>query len=200
MTTAEGNITSNAQNLTGEIGRAKNVEQDLMEGMAILINGDTSTTGAAAGQYVYLKDSTITGAVDGLYKAAQAIPANTVIDVTYLTAVSAGGLNSLNDSIAWKHHNKVQGTTISIPSSATEYNVIVSYGTSSGEQALCYVFDFLNSNNFHGKTITQGYALSNGSGFCQLLVNLSTYQLVLTGFYINGTDYKDTSYIDVFYR
>lgn len=99
MTTAEGNITTNAQNLTGEIGRAKNVEQDLMEGMAILINGDQSATGAAAGQYVYLKDSTITGAADGLYKAAQAIPANTVIDVTYLTAVSAGGLNSLNDSM-----------------------------------------------------------------------------------------------------
>ena len=99
MTTAEGNITNNAQNLTGEIVRAKNVEQDLMEGMAILINGDKSTTGAAAGQYVYLKDSTITGAADGLYKAAQAIPANTIIDVTYLTAVSAGGLNSLNDSI-----------------------------------------------------------------------------------------------------
>ena len=99
MTTAEGNITTNAQNLTGEIGRAKNVEQDLMEGMAILINGDQSATGAAAGQYVYLKDSTITGAADGLYKAAQAIPANTVIDVTYLTAVSAGGLNSLNDRI-----------------------------------------------------------------------------------------------------
>ena len=97
MTTAEGNISSNAQNLTGEIGRAKSVEQDLMEGMAILINGDQSATGAAAGQYVYLKDSTITGAADGLYKAAQAIPANTVIDVTYLTAVSAGGLNSLND-------------------------------------------------------------------------------------------------------
>lgn len=97
MTTAEGNITTNAQNLTGEIGRAKSVEQDLMEGMAILINGDQSATGAAAGQYVYLKDSTITGAADGLYKAAQAIPANTVIDVTYLTAVSNGGLNSLNE-------------------------------------------------------------------------------------------------------
>lgn len=134
MTTAEGNITTNAQNLTGEIGRAKNVEQDLMEGMAILINGDRSATGAAAGQYVYLKDSTITGAADGLYKAAQAIPANTVIDVTYLTAVSAGGLNSLNDSLAnLIIEAEVHGVAsnaeavISFPSGFTKANTRVVY-------------------------------------------------------------------------
>ena len=115
-----------SQNLTGEIGRAKNVEQDLMEGMAILINGDQSATGAAVGQYVYLKDSTITGAADGLYKAAQAIPANTVIDVTYLTAVSAGGLNSLNDSLTRKN----QWITLlneTLTSSSNDRNITVSY-------------------------------------------------------------------------
>ena len=130
MTTAEGNITTNAQNLTGEIGRAKNVEQDLMEGMAILINGDQSATGAAAGQYVYLKDSTITGAADGLYKAAQAIPANTVIDVTYLTAVSAGGLNSLNDSC---------GNIISEPGTYLIDGIFAGYNTGSGNYIDFYV-------------------------------------------------------------
>ena len=129
MTTAEGNITTNAQNLTGEIGRAKNVEQDLMEGMAILINGDQSATGAAAGQYVYLKDSTITGATDGLYKAAQAIPANTVIDVTYLTAVSAGGLNSLSDSLAKLNSNlsslKIYVTQVNFVFSNTDNSTVM---------------------------------------------------------------------------
>lgn len=193
-------ISSNSQRITTETNRAVGVEQNIMEGMAILINGNTSTTGASVGQYVYLKGSTITGADDGLYKATQAIPANTVIDATYLTAVSAGGLNSLNDNISWKHHNKIQGTTINIPSTATEYKVIVSYGTSSGEQPLSYLFDFLNNNDFHGKTLTQGYALPTGNGFCQIQPHLGNYQISLIGFYVNGTDYKDTCYMDVFYR
>ena len=102
VTTAEGNISGLTQGQTGEIARAKTAEQNIMKAVAILINGDTCATGAAAGQYVYLKDSTITGCTDGLYKATQAIPANTIIDYTYLTAVSAGGLNSLNDSKANK--------------------------------------------------------------------------------------------------
>lgn len=102
MTTAEGNITTNSTNLSGEINRAKNAEQNIMESVAILVSGDSSSTGASVGQYVYVKGSTITGITDGLYKASQAIPANTSIDSTYLTAVSGGGLNSLNDSIATK--------------------------------------------------------------------------------------------------
>ena len=64
-------------------------------GLAILVVGNASVSGASQGQYVYLKDSTIPGYADGLYTAAQAIPANTAIDGTYLTAVTGGGLNAL---------------------------------------------------------------------------------------------------------
>ena len=46
-----------------------------------------------------VRNSTITDITDGLYTAAQAIPANTVIDKTYLTAVSGGGLNALNSKL-----------------------------------------------------------------------------------------------------
>ena len=46
-----------------------------------------------------LMNSTISGKADGLYTAAQAIPANTVIDSTYLTAAPEGGLNALSDQI-----------------------------------------------------------------------------------------------------
>ena len=93
---ARQNITS----LQGRMTDAEATEQEIMESMAILVNGDTSAAGAAAGSYVYVKDSTITGVTDGLYKAALAIPANTAIDATYLSAVTGGGLNSLNESLA----------------------------------------------------------------------------------------------------
>lgn len=83
--------------LSGEITRAQNAEQNIMESVAVLVSGDSSSTGASVGQYVYVKGSTITGITDGLYKASQAIPANTSIDSSYLTAVSGGGLNTLND-------------------------------------------------------------------------------------------------------
>lgn len=92
---ARQNITS----LQGRMTDAEATEQEIMESMAILVNGNTSAAGAAAGSYVYVKDSTITGITDGLYKAALAIPANTAIDATYLSAITGGGLNSLNDKL-----------------------------------------------------------------------------------------------------
>ena len=63
----------------------------------IEINGNstTHTGGAAQGDFVIVRNSTITGITDGLYTAAQEIPANTVIDSTYLTAVDGGGLNAV---------------------------------------------------------------------------------------------------------
>ena len=68
--------------------------------IGIVGSGNQCAVSVSAGQYVILKDSTIAGCSDGLYTAAQAIPANTTIDSTYLTAVSGGGLNALNDAIA----------------------------------------------------------------------------------------------------
>lgn len=92
---ARQNITS----LQGRMTDAEATEQEIMQSIAILVNGNTSATPAAAGSYVYVKDSTIAGITDGLYKAALAIAANSAIDATYLSAVTGGGLNSLNDSI-----------------------------------------------------------------------------------------------------
>ena len=69
------------------------------EEFGIVVNGNKSSLGAEAGQYIVLRNSTISGCADGLYKAAQAIPANTAINATYLTAVPGGGLNALNASL-----------------------------------------------------------------------------------------------------
>jgi len=94
--------TDNWRNIfDAQNGTAEAVDQ-LTEDVAIVINGNktTHTGGAAAGQFVLVRNSTITDITDGLYTAAQAIPANTVIDKTYLTSVSGGGLNALNNNIA----------------------------------------------------------------------------------------------------
>ena len=66
-------------------------------GMAAIVNGKQSTVAVSKDQYVLLVNSTITGLTDGAYTAAKAIPANTDLDSTYLTAVSSGGIaNALN--------------------------------------------------------------------------------------------------------
>lgn len=65
--------------------------------IAIVVEGNktTHTGGAAVGAYVIVHNSTISGIADGLYKAVQAIPANTTITSAYLAAVDGGGLNDL---------------------------------------------------------------------------------------------------------
>ena len=63
--------------------------------LGIVVNGDSSTQGAEVRQFVVLRNSTISGCNDGIYKVIKTIPANTPIDATYITAISGGGLNSV---------------------------------------------------------------------------------------------------------
>ena len=88
--------TANSTNLV-ESGGVKSALNTVDESIAIRVSGNKTTYagGAAIGQYVIVSDSTITGITDGMYKAAKAIPYNTAIDSTYLTAVSGGGMNDL---------------------------------------------------------------------------------------------------------
>lgn len=77
----------------------------LQNSLGIVVDGKQAAVSATTGQYVILKNSSIVDSgdvmlADGLYTAAKAISANTDIDKTYLTAVSGGGLNSLNGNIA----------------------------------------------------------------------------------------------------
>ena len=80
--------------------------------IAIIIDGNktTHTGGVAVGEYVIVRNSTISGIADGLYKAVQAIPANTAITSAYLAAVDGGGLNALNS-----HLIQYLDITISVP-------------------------------------------------------------------------------------
>lgn len=78
-------------------GGTKSALNSVENDIAIRVVGNKTTyaSGAAIGQYVIVDGSTITGITDGLYKAAKAIPYNTAIDSTYLTAASGGGLNDI---------------------------------------------------------------------------------------------------------
>ena len=71
--------------------------------VAPIINGKRCSLGAASGEYVLLRNSTIAGKTDGAYKAAKAIPANTDLDSTYLGSPITGGLvNELNSKFVIK--------------------------------------------------------------------------------------------------
>lgn len=69
------------------------------QSLAPIVKGKQCAVSVASGKYVLLMGSTITGKADGAYKATKAIPANTDIDGTYLTAATDGFANSLSDQI-----------------------------------------------------------------------------------------------------
>lgn len=81
-------LNGNADKIDAAFGVAYNA-------FGIVVNGNKAALSAATGQFVILKNSTISGRADGLYTAAKPIPANTAINNTYLTAVTGGGLNAL---------------------------------------------------------------------------------------------------------
>ena len=106
ITTATGakkvESTDNWREIFDAHNDSVDAEDKLAQDTAPIVNGNKSTTGAAAGEYVLVRNSSITGITDGAYKAAQAIPANTVIDSTYLTAITGGIANDLNSKITVK--------------------------------------------------------------------------------------------------
>ena len=76
----------------------------LQDALGIVVDGNQSAVAASTGQFIILKNSSIVDSgdvmlADGLYTATKAIPANTTIDKTYLTADANGGLNALNSKI-----------------------------------------------------------------------------------------------------
>ena len=139
------------------------------ESIAIRVSGNKTTyaSGAAIGQYIIVDGSTITGITDGLYKAAKAIPYNTVIDSTYLTAASGGGLNDLKAAIppikAYTQYSNGSVSSVTLPAISDIGLLLVKSGASSGLYALNSVRcnniagDYTNittDGNASGQTIT----------------------------------------------
>ena len=114
------------------------IMKNLHDGIAIVIDGNKAKVAADKGQYILLKNSTITGKEDGGYTAAKDIPADTVLDDTYLsTKLSEGIANSLNDQIT----NKIKYTdsVLFTLSSATAPTKTIN--ATSGHRSIMFICD-----------------------------------------------------------
>lgn len=204
ITTATGakkiESTDNWRQIFDAHNDSVDAEDALAQDMAPIVNGNKSTTGAAAGEYVLVRNSSITGITDGAYTAAQAIPANTVIDSTYLTAITGGIANDLNSKIM--KHSKSGTTTCDLPLNARNVVATVRYGTGGVLQVLSFVFPIGVANTtISGLTLTQGYYLNTTSyAFCQISYNSSTEKITIINLTISGTNYSSTSEISVTYE
>ena len=107
--------------------------------IGIVINGNTATQNVAKGQYVIVKNSTITDITDGLYTAATEITAGTAFISTNLIAETAGGLNVLsNNKLGYLDWNKAKiltdmrttGHTYIAPQNGMYYAIIAPTNTS----------------------------------------------------------------------
>lgn len=106
----EDGTAADADKLGGNLPEyyASQAQVDLQdEKMGVVCNGNQCALSAANGQYIILRNSTIAGLSDGLYKATKAIPASTAIDSTYLAAVSKGGFNAIATDVEELHIGRI---------------------------------------------------------------------------------------------
>lgn len=94
-----GQLLAKASNADYDVGFINDINVKPPE-IGIVITGARPAVAVSAGQYVIVRNSTISGISDGLYTANSALPTNTNVTASKLTAVSKGGLNALNDGLS----------------------------------------------------------------------------------------------------
>lgn len=67
--------------------------------MDLVINGNKCDSNVTKGQYVSVRNSTISGITDGIYQADANVASGTAFVAANLTVVTAGGLNELSSKI-----------------------------------------------------------------------------------------------------
>ena len=147
-----------------------NVEKDI----AILINGSTAAVNVAAGQYVLVQNSGMTGVQDGLYVSNTAVPAGTPFTAAYLDAVSNGGMNSLNDKLTLKELVVNVGT---ITLNASGYYAFTDYNN----QGVNTVFALVRS--WGAATPVAGFSCDNKGHYIFGSANQQITSLLLTYYY-----------------
>lgn len=96
--TLRGNKTAEQLGLrTAAAQDAIDAAQDAEIG--IVITGKRPSMAVTAGQYVIVRNSTISGISDGLYTANTTLSPSTDVTASNLTAVSGGGLNNLRNNL-----------------------------------------------------------------------------------------------------
>lgn len=177
-----------SQNMTYQINQINNRLitdeahiNNLQSSLGIVLNGNTTSVAVAAGQYVIVENSTISGIADGLYTAAAAWEAGFTVTAAYLTAVSNGGLNSLSSNLTTLAALLPSRSAFSSSAAAVMGNYInATYGNSS-------FIPFTGANLYT-------FALTNVSVFGASGDKKSEFTVSMrykTGFIINSTtDYS----------
>lgn len=123
------------------------------EDVGIVITGKRPSIAATAGQYVIVRNSTISGITDGLYTANAALSPSTNVTASNLTAVSGGGLNKLAS-----YYNNYKNPTLTTPTAAgiTSNSSVV---RRKGNLVILYV-NVRNTNGFTAETWTTIHTLN----------------------------------------
>ncbi len=155
----------------------------LQDSLGIVVNGKQAAVSATTGQYVILKNSTIVDSgtdmlPDGLYTAAKAISANTDIDKTYLTAVSGGGLNSLNSNLTTLDSavSAVKNKSVTDNTSATSMGNNTNLSTNRTIRAVLSGYRKILTKTMSGTTTSAGL----------IDTGLATASYIIVGATING--------------
>ena len=156
--------------------------------VAPIINGKRCSLGAASGEYVLLRNSTLTGKSDGAYQAAQAIPANTDLDSTYLGSPITGGIvNELNSKITqlFALQRNPKGTAQTI--SAGNFQIIFPIGKTG------YTPIAIASWNMNNRDGANNIAMSG------MEINSYYNEAYLYGKATNAYDVSASAYVEVLY-
>lgn len=153
-------------------GYRTSAEQDAIDAaqdaeVGIVITGKRPSMAVNAGQYVIVRNSTISGISDGLYTANAALSPSTDVTAANLTAVSNGGLNSMATRLDAAFKNITATTT----GSAT-----------AGENAWVYV----------PVTIPAGYRMIAVNSL--RFTGTDAAYLVLRGFEVDNSNSRVTLY------
>ena len=84
----------------------------LINDMDIIVNGNTASVNVTAGQFVTVRNSTIAGITDGIYKAKVNVSSGTSFTSSNLENITGGALNSLNEKFAISSYTASQAITM----------------------------------------------------------------------------------------
>lgn len=172
--TAEAQDTIDAAQNTQIDARAKANE------IAVVITGARPSIAVTAGQYVIVRNSTISGITDGLYTANSALSPSTDVSAANLTAVSGGGLNSVKiefstdatqlESKTIAANGYAEWTSVDISRAGKKAIAIVGINTNRSSALLCGFRLYSTTGTFYAfmKNISNADLLVN-SAVCQIL-------------------------------
>ena len=114
--------------------KAEKADTPLKSDIAIIVNGDSTSTPVPVGGYAYIKNNTH-GLSDGLYynKSTAAYTSGMTANGIIFAPVSGGGLNALQQATAFKKlwsGSVGQNTAITLSESITHFNAVLVVATS----------------------------------------------------------------------